>query len=463
MPAADLVLSGGTVVTAAGRFRADVVIKDGRITGLTSGGITPSATEVVDVSGSYILPGIIDSHVHLRYPGNPGRETFATGTRAAAAGGVTTILEHPISDPAVHTADIFRARVEVCDPEAYVDYALFGAAGEENVAQIQGLAQAGAVAFKTFLHAAPEGREREFKGLTVTNEGALCDVLAEVAATGRLAAVHAESNAIIEHRVAKLRAQGRKDITAHHDSRPVLAELVSISGLLEMADAVGARLLICHISGGSVASYLREARERGYEVLVETCPHYLFLSTDETPALGPYARINPPIRSPQEQEQLWEEMYRGTVDFIGSDHGPFLPAEKDPGWEDIWPVPCGAVGIETMLPLMLDAVADQRLDLEHLAHLMSENIAHQFGLWPRKGCISPGSDADLTVVRLGEEETVCRDRMQTRSRDSALLYDGWTLQGRVDMTVVRGQVVFREGKIVGREGFGQLVIPAEVE
>lgn len=461
MSACDLLLKGGTIVTASGSFRGDLAIKEGRIAGLCLGEASPSATEVLDVSGKHLLPGVIDPHVHLRFPGNPERETFATGTQAAAAGGVTTILEHPISVPAVHTPEIFARRLEVCSPQAYVDFAFFASAGEENIDQLPQLAQAGAIAFKSFLHAPPPGREKEFYGLTVTNEGALFEVLETVAQTGLMAAIHAESNSIIEHLIARLKKEGRKDIIAHHDSRPVLAELVSVAGILEMAEATGVRLLICHISGGSVGRKLREARLAGYDVLVETCPHYLFLSTDDTPQLGPYAKINPPIRNLQEQESLWEEIAQGTIDFIGSDHGPFLPQEKDPGWEDIWPTPAGGVGIETMVPLLLDAVSAGKLTLEELAYLTSENTAREFGLWPRKGCLSPGSDADVTVVNLEAQQVLDRKRMFTRARDSARLYDGRKVQGQVEATVVRGEIIFRQGRILGREGFGQFLKPED--
>ncbi len=459
MAAVDTIFTGGTVVTSEGRFDGHVAVRDGRIAGLLAGELLPSSDQVVDVSGLYILPGVIDPHVHLRYPGNPARETFATGTMAAAAGGVTTILEHPISDPSVHSADVLRSRMAVCGPEAYVDYAFFGSAGEQNIDQIPELAQAGAIAFKSFLHAAPEGREREFFGLTVTNEGALCDVLEAVAATGRLAAVHSECNSIIQHRIERLRAAGRQDIVAHQDSRPVLAELVSTAILLEIAAQVEARLLFCHISGGSVARRLRQARELGHDILVETCPHYLMLTTDDTPALGPYARINPPIRSPQERQGLWEELALGTVDFIGSDHGPFLAAEKEPGWEDIWPVPCGAVGLETTVPLLLDVVDRGGLELEDLALLLSENVARSFDIYPAKGSLAPGADADLTVVQLGGQHTIRRDRMFTKVADTARLYDGWNVGGTVRLTAVRGEIVYRDGRVTGRQGHGQLVLP----
>ena len=463
MPALDLLLTGGTVVTPEGEFSINLGVKDGKIACWEAGGVTPTAAKTLDVQGKHLLPGIVDPHVHTRFPGNPERETFATGTRAAAAGGVTTILEHPISKPAVHSVEVLQERIRVCAPQAYVDYAFFGGAGQENLDDIPALAQAGVIAFKSFLHAPPLGREKEFYGLTVTDPGALYEAFGRVAVTGRVHAIHAECNALIEHVTQDLKSQGKKDIYAHQEARPVLAELLSASEVLELSRATGARLLICHISGGTVAEHLLSARERGYQVLVETCPHYLFLTTDDYDRLGPYAKINPPIRPAAEQEVLWEHVRSGTIDFIGSDHGPFRPEEKDPGWEDIWPVPSGAVGVETMLPLFLDAVNQEQLTLPEVARLLSAGAAQAFDLYPRKGSLAIGADADITIVDMNQEYTITKEAALTRSKESAHLFDGRKVQGRVISTLVRGNLVYDKGHIVGEEGYGQMLTPPHEE
>ncbi|MFO8061132.1 MAG: allantoinase AllB [Bacillota bacterium] len=453
---ADRLFRGGTVVDPRGQVRADVAVRDGRIVALTDG-IPISAHETVDVSGKYLLPGIIDTHVHIRYPGYEKREDFASGTRAAAAGGVTTILEHPISVPAVSSADILRRRWEMCRDQAYVDYAFFGAAGEDNIDQIAGLAEAGVVAFKTFLHQAPPGREREFEGLTCTTDGGLYEVFRAVARTGKISVIHAESNSMVEYYIDKYRSEGRNDILAHMDSRPALAEIVSAAGSLEMAEAAGVRLQVAHISGGTVADYLERERASGRDVLVETCPHYLFLTREDASRLGPYAKINPPIRTVDEQEGLWRAIGRGVVDFIGSDHGPFTREEKEAGWEDIWGAPAGAVGLETTLALMLDAVNSGRLSLLDVARLLSEKAAREFGLWPRKGRIAPGSDADLVVVDMDRIHTFDRSQMYTRARECALLFDGRRVRGMPVMTVLRGEIVMKDAEVVGEPGYGRMI------
>ncbi len=463
MSALDLLLTGGTVVTPQGEFNVNLGIKDGKIACWEAPTLQPDARETLDVTGKHLLPGIVDPHVHTRYPGNPERETFSTGTQAAAAGGVTTILEHPISKPAVHSVQVLQDRISVCAPQAYVDYAFFAGAGQENLDDIADLAAAGVIAFKSFLHAPPAGRESEFYGLTVTDPGALYEAFEKVAATGRVHAIHAECNALIEHVTARLKAEGKKDIFAHERGRPVLAELLSVAEVLELSRATGARLLVCHISGGSVADFLLSARQRGYQVLVETCPHYLFLTTNDYERLGPYAKINPPVRPLPEQEGLWDHLGSGTIDFVGSDHGPFRPEEKDPGWEDIWPVPSGAVGIETMLPLFLNAVNEGRIHLPEVARLLSTGAAQAFDLYPRKGSLAVGADADIAIVDMNEKYTITKEAALTRSRESAHLFDGCDVQGRLVSTLVRGALVFNEGRIVGQEGYGQMLKPPHKE
>ncbi len=457
---ADLLLHGGTIVTSEGQYRADLAIKNGRIAAVTDG-LNPEAEETLDVTGRYLLPGLIDTHVHIRSPGHDDREDFATGTRAAAAGGITTVFEHPISVPAVSSSEILTRRWEKCRDDAYVDYAFLGAAGEENLADIPDLAEAGVVAFKTFLHAAPPGREKEFEGLTATGDGALYEVFRAVAETGRISVIHAESDSMVQYYIDQMSAAGRNDIVAHMDSRPTLNEVVSAAGAVKMAEAAGARLMIAHISGATVARHLEEARELGHGVLVETCPHYLFLNREDAKVLGPYAKINPPIRPEEERRELWDALRRGSVDFIGSDHGPFSRAEKEAGWDDIWGAPAGAVGIETMVPLMLDAVNRDRLTLCDVVRLMSENAAREFGIWPNKGSLDVGTDADITVVDMDCEHVVEREAMQTRARDCALLYDGWQLQGRPETTIVRGEVVMHDGEITGTRGHGGMIRACE--
>ena len=452
----ELVLSRGHVVTSTDSFEADIGIKDGKIAAI-AGPKSLKGSNVIDCAGLHILPGIIDSHVHIRYPGNPEREDFETGTMAAAAGGVTTVLEMPISFPCVRTGEILRQRVAACAPGAYVDFAFYGAAGVDSVDDVWGTAEAGAIGFKTFLHGAPAGREQEFVGLCATDEASLLDVFKAVARTGLVSAIHAESNAICEKLTAAFRARGHVTPVAHAESRPEIAEIVSTASSLALAEEAGVRLQLCHMSTDRAVRVAWEARRRGLPVTAETCPHYLAADVGDLERLGPYARINPPLRSPRTVEALWVCLNEGMIDTVGSDHAPYLLGEKTRGEKDIFAATCGSPGLETLLPVMLDQVSAGRTDMNTLVRIMSSNAARIFGLYPRKGAIMAGSDADFTIVDLATRRPVRKDKMRTKAKDIALLYENRSLTGWPVMTVVRGHVVMREGQIQGGPGTGKFV------
>lgn len=454
----DLVLSRGRVVTITDSFDADIGVKNGRIRAIAAHK-TLRGAETLDCTGLYVLPGIIDSHVHIRYPGCPDREDFESGTAAAAAGGITTVMEMPVSQPSVHTASILRSRVEKATPYAYVDFCFYGAAGRDNTADIEDVARAGAIGFKTFLHGPPAGRESEYQGLCCTDEGSLLQVMKQVARTGLVSAIHAESNAICEQMSRNLKLAGRILPIAHAESRPEIAEIVSVASVLALAEETGVRTQLCHLSTDRAVRMASAAKSRGVPVTVETCPHYLAADVTDLERLGAFARINPPLRSVRTVDALWQCIRHGWVDMVGSDHAPFLLSDKMANPDDIFEAPCGSPGLETMLPVMLNSVATGRTDMCTLVRLMSENPARVFGIYPRKGAILVGSDADFTVVDPKARRTVRREKMYTKSKDCALLYDGKSLTGWPVMTVVRGQVIMREGQITVAPGTGCFVPP----
>ncbi|MEW6523643.1 MAG: amidohydrolase family protein [Bacillota bacterium] len=309
---------------------------------------------------------------------------------AAAAGGVTTVLEMPISQPSVHTVEILEQRKLLAAAGATVDYGFYGAAGEDNLAEIPGLAAAGVVGFKTFLHGPPPGRESEFKGLCCTNEGALLEVLRAVAGTGLPAAIHAESDAICSRLQERLKAQGRRDGMAHAASRPEVAEIAAAASALALAEATGVSLHLCHTSVPRVVEMAVAARERGANVTVETCPQYLFATVDDLARLGPLAKCNPPLRSHSTVRGLWDCVREKLCDIIASDHSPYHPDDKLPYAGDIWKAAAGLPGLETTLPLLLTAVSQGQLDMTDLARMLSLRPAQVFGLYPKKGVIEPG-------------------------------------------------------------------------
>lgn len=454
----DLAVTGGTLVTSRGRQAADVVADDGRITAILAPGTAGPARVVVDARGRHVLPGVIDTHVHTRHPGVPEREDFLSGTSAAAAGGITTLFEMPISKLPVNSGASLTRRADVLQPTAVIDYALYGGAGHENLEAIASQAEAGAVAFKTFLQPPPPTRLDEFFGLWCTDEVALVEVMRAVAATGLRHCFHCEFAPLVQQRQRELRAAGRTDGRAHAESRPPLVEALSVAVVLAIAEALGARVQVVHCSSPQAARLARDARARGVDVTIETCPPYLFFTDEALDRLGPFAVCNPPLRGDADVRGLRECVREGLVAVVGTDHSPFLAEDKALGADDIFRTPPGLGGLEVLVPLMLTAAHHGWITLEQVAALCSEQAAALFRL-PRKGRLAVGADADLTIVDLGATWEYDSTSAITKSRANMRIYDGVTMHGRVTGTIVRGAVVYRDGVVIGTPGHGRFVRP----
>lgn len=460
MKTADLVIFNARVITPEGQFRGGAAFRNGVVVAVGEDGSLPPGAQRIDAGGRPLLPGLIDAHVHIRAPGREEREDFYSGTCAAAAGGITTILEMPVSRPAVASAEVLRRRAEIAAGDAVVDFGLYAGAGQSNVDQIPALAEAGAVAFKTFMHAPPEGREEEYEGLHVTDDGSLLAVLRAVAKTGLVACVHAENDELIARGTAELQAMGRRDPMAHTLSRPPLAEIEAASRVILLAREANCRISLCHVSLPDTAMMARRSRFGGQDVRVESCPHYLLLTEQALAELGPYAKTNPPLRSEEQRAGLWRCTEEGWVDYVSSDHAPFAEQDKEGPGDDIFAVPAGAPGLETLVPVLADELLRTSEDgLSLLVRLCALNPAVIFGLYPRKGVLQPGSDGDCVLLETERPLVLQRERMKSKSRAAARLFDGWEVRGWPVMTVVRGQVVMRDGEVVGERGHGKMVRP----
>ncbi len=458
MTRADLLLKNGTIVTSDGFFKGNIVVNDGRITAIDQGNCYQGNIEI-DAGEKYILPGGVDPHVHIREPGRPDRETFQTGTMAAAAGGVTTILEHPISEPPPYNGDILSNRKAVAKPQAFVDYAFYGAASAKHRHEIGPLAEQGIAAFKTFLHEPPPGREIEFEGLTMGHDSEILEGFQAISQTGFMCAVHAENNAIIQANIRKLKDQNRRDGMAHPASRPPITEIETVSKILLFAKETGTPVEFCHISTPEAMAMIRTAKSEGQQVYLETCPHYLFLDHSLMDTQGPYVKFNPPLRSEASRDKLWDYIHDGTVDFIGSDHSPFLLKEKEAGTTDIFAAPPGLPSLELRLPLMLNAVHEGKLTLPKVVELLSENTAKIFNLYPQKGAVQVGSDADFVIVDLDAPWTIDISKMYTKARDILKLFNGWAVTGKPVTTILRGRIVMENQQVdPSAEGWGKLLI-----
>jgi allantoinase len=444
------ILAGGTVATDTAVLAADVVIEDGRIAALTEHGAVTSCDERIDVTGLYVLPGAIDPHAHFEDPGHTEREDFTTGTMSAAAGGITTVLEHPLTYPPVTTAQLYIEKRELAKRKVVVDFGLWGALTEPSIPEIAAQWREGAAGFKAFMPLS----EPSYPHVTdaVFLEG--MDAVREV---GGLVLVHAESDSLLQAGLARMHAAGRRDPLAHHESRPPFVEEEAVHRALFLAEHAGVRIQIVHVSSPGSAELVRRAKQAGQPATMEICPHHLLLDLDDLVRLGPYGRCAPALRDRPLVERLWDSVLDGTADSLVSDHAAYTLEEKEPGWEDIFAAPLGCQVMQETVPLVLDEAYHRRgMSLDAFVRFSSTNAARTIGLYPRKGTLLPGADADVAVYDLEHEWTVDAKRQQF-SKNPWSPFDGRRARARVVRTLVRGETVFVDGQIVAEPGSGRFL------
>ncbi|CAB3392770.1 allantoinase AllB [Kyrpidia spormannii] len=457
----DLILRGGQIVTPRETYRGDIGVVDGKIAavGMLEGA---EAGRVYDATGRFVLPGLIDEHVHSRDPGLTHKEDFAHSTRAAAAGGITTILEMPNCVPPVRDADHFYRRVEEIAPKAHVDYGLYGIVlGDENLEALPGLAEAGVIGFKLFWGYALDRRSLALvydaaEGGDIVpppDEGQIFEAFRVIGEMGRAVAVHAENRELIARLTRKERAAGGADYAAFLRSRPAVNERLTTEAAMALGQAAGVHVHILHMTSADGVEALAEARRRGWSVTGETCPHYLTLTDEDWERVGVRMKILPPIRQRDHQKRLWEALRSGELQAVGSDHSPHTEEEKR---GDIWSAPAGFLGVQTLVPLMLDAVVRGKLSLNRLVELMAENPARIWGFYGVKGVIRPGADADFTVVDLDRTWVVRGEDLYSKSRVQP--YEGRSGRGAPVAAFVRGVQVMEDGRPIAGP-VGRLVKP----
>jgi dihydroorotase len=444
---ADLVIRGGTVVSPDGTFAASVAIRDGIVIAVGAEGAMPPAQETLDAAGMHVLPGAIDVHVHFRDPGYPHKEDFESGTAAAAFGGVTTVFDMPNTIPPTGTAEVLAAKHRIASAKAHVDYGLYGLLGEDTIANVPALVEGGVIGFKLYMG-------NTFGKIPSPSTGATLEAFEVVAPTGKRISLHAETNSVMERRETRLRQAGRTDALAHIASRPAVVAVEAVSRAAILAEWTGARIHVLHISSAEELRPLREAKARGVDITGETGPHYLMLSTDDYARLGGVIRVNPPVREARNQEPLWAALADGTIDMVATDHAPHTPEEKTRN--DIWTVDCGFPGVETQMPLMLTAVNAGRMSISDYVRLSAANPAKIWGLYPRKGVIQPGADADIAIVDLARGWTIEDAKLQSRSKITP--WNGVRVKGLPIHTLVRGRFVMRDRALVSEtKGWGRSV------
>ncbi|UWQ95166.1 dihydroorotase family protein [Rhodobacteraceae bacterium M385] len=455
----DTLISGGEVLLPDGLVKADLGLMGGRVAGVYSPGTGPTAAETIDATGKTILPGIVDIHFHVRAPAYPERGTVLSETRAAAAGGVTTLFEMPISKPCCSTPEELTRRRDHFSENAVIDFALYAAPGDLTEASRDKMMEIGAIAWKIFTTPSPAGRADEFEGLAFPDEADQLRALQLLADTGMPIVVHAESASLLAHFEDAAKALDPADAATHGKSRPAICESVAVAKLLAMNMTAQAKLHIAHVTSAETVAVLR-AFAGTSDFTAETCPQYLFTTEEDVAKAGIYAKVNPPIRHQSDQDALWQAIEDGVINYVTTDHAPFAKAEKQAAEGNFPAAPPGVPGIEFILPAMLDAVAQGRLSLKRAHDLICANGARRYGLYPAKGALLPGSAADVTIVDMSGETLISSKTLHTHAREVAHLFEGRRLRGKVTQTILQGRTVFKDGAVVGAQGAGEFVTPA---
>lgn len=449
----DLVIKNGKIASPYGIIEGGLAVVDGRIVAIAKSGHLPKADRVIDAEGKILMPGAIDVHTHLTF----GKLCdFTKGTMSAANGGVTTVMEMPLSTPPCGdntlTLEAFKEKLEYLKGRAVIDYGLYGGGAHLNIEEVPKMDKAGVIGFKMYMG------ESYSPGFPAIDSGALLEMFRKISELGAIGGVHAENQSIVRFYTEKLKRKGRKEPEVYSKSRPVFAEVEAIIESAMLAREAGAKLHIFHVSSGSGAQAIKRLKVDGVAITAETCPHYLFLDESMYKAKGPYMKINPPIRSSDEVKKLWTAVLDDTIDIIASDDSSYSRDEKEAGWKNIWEAPSGAPGMETMLPLLLDRVNKGVLTLEKLISLVCERPAKTFGIYPRKGVLQVGSDADIVVVNMKRKFALRCEDLYTNSE--FILYEGMEGEGVPELVLCRGKVVMENGypgDVIGKGGHGQFI------
>jgi allantoinase len=424
----------------------DLTAQDGEITGVAPSLSAPPGAETIDASGLLLAPGAIDPHVHFNAPGARSHwEGWPTGSAAAAAGGITTVVEMPLnaSPPTVDVA-AFEAKAAAAGRSSLVDFGLWGGVIPGNRAELPGLAAAGVIGFKAFM--STSGSE----DFPASDDLTLYEAMSAIAELGLPLLLHAESDRITAELAARAASAGRVSVRDYLDSRPPVAETEAIARALELAARSGCRLHIVHVSTARGVELVQAARARGQDVSCEITAHHLILTDEDALALGAVAKCAPPLRPRAEVDALWSSLAADETLFVVSDHSPSPPELKHS--DDFFGIWGGIAGIQQTVELILSEASASahapggRVDLALTPRVLAGAAAERFGL-PSKGALEPGMDADLALIELHAGRTVRAEELLDRHRLSP--YVGRALSARVRTTVLRGQVVYREGRIAG--------------
>ena len=445
----DLVIKNGTLVTAEVCSDSDIAVKDGKIAALVARGTPLEAKEYIDASGAKVVPGLVDVHSHGGH-GDPHRESFKQMSEACAAGGITTFIDMPLSNPSTLTLEALNNKLETSGTESVTDYALYGGLVAGYLDQMKPMFEKGAQAFKCFTC--------RCSNYPMTDDGTLVEGMKIVGALGGIVSVHAENDTLIQSLVDKFKAEGRNDVQAFIDSHPVYSEFEAVQRVFYLASLFpDCKVHIAHMSVHQGAKLLAELRAKGVNnITAETCPQYLGLCEDDLVAIGAVAKCDPPVRSAQDVEELWKCVVDGSIDCISTDHSPHSFEKKTvKEGNNFWSIAEGCTGVQTLLPVVLTEGMKRGLTWERFVEVCATRPAELFGLGGTKGKIAIGYDADIVLIDPDKEWTLKNEDLFHLNKQSP--FTGRTFKGKVTHTLVRGRTVFCQDKICVEPGYGKYI------
>jgi dihydropyrimidinase len=448
-------IRNGTVINAGGTLRADVLVEGEKITAVTAPGVIETADSVIEADDKYVLPGGIDAHTHMEMPfgGTFSADTFFTGTRAAAWGGTTTIIDFAVQAKGTTLLSTLDKWHEKADGHCAVDYGfhmIISDVNDQSLKEMESCIDAGVNSFKMFM---------AYPGVFYATDGEILRAMRKANDTGATIMMHAENGIAIDELVAVALAEGRTDPVQHGLTRPPELEGEATSRAIQLAKVTGAPLYIVHLSASQALAAVAAARNEGQNVFAETCPQYLYLSIEDLAKPdfeGSKYVASPPLRPKEHQADLWRGLRTNDLSVVSTDHCPFcFKDQKELGRGDFSKIPNGIPGVEHRMDLLHQGVVAGELTLQRWVEVASATPARMFGLYPRKGVIAPGADADIVVYDPGREQTLGVATHHMAVDYSA--YEGMSITGGVSTVLSRGSVVIADGEFHGREGHGKFL------
>ncbi len=443
----DFILKNGKLALPNGVIKANLAINDGKISGIYKSS-SLEANREIDLNDKLVLPGGLDFHVHMMDMGYSDREDWISGSKSAAAGGTTFVVDFGHTDPPSTTKNNFIKIKDKAEKNSLIDFRINGAITSKNIGELGSLVEEGVSVFGEIYMA------ESIPELERIDDGKLWEAFQEISELNTIAGVHAENWGIVKQSTEKLKDEGRRDPEAHPESRPAIAEEEAISKAILFSKRADVPLHIYHLSSEDGLNVIKENKDCNIDLTSEVCVHHLLFNKEDMEDLGPYIKANPPIRSKKDQESLWKGVKNGTIDMISTDHWPLPKSNKEKGWENIWEAGAGVPGLETRIPLILTfGVEENRISIKKFVELISENPAKRLGLYPKKGALAVGSDADITVVNLDDTMEIKAEEMFSKCDQTP--YEGWEVTGIPELTMVRGEIIMENREIIGEPGYGE--------